>query len=154
MKRCVQCGGDKLVAATTETPERVGDVTFTVVVPATRCEKCGESYVSYDAGVRAELMVAATLPELGIDSGAALRYMRKALGLKAVELARLLGVVPETVSRWETGANAPIPRPVLATLAAMASDKIEGRTRTLDHLRALHEPRAIAPEALRLTVAG
>jgi putative zinc finger/helix-turn-helix YgiT family protein len=35
--------------------------------------------------------------------GQQIKYLRKELGLKAVDLAKLLGVYRVTVSRWETG---------------------------------------------------
>ncbi|MBN1606310.1 MAG: helix-turn-helix domain-containing protein [Polyangiaceae bacterium] len=38
--------------------------------------------------------------------GPELRDARRVLGLKQAELAHLLDVAPETVSRWETGAQA------------------------------------------------
>ena len=34
---------------------------------------------------------------------AEIRFLRKHLGLSGVDFANVLGVVPETVSRWETG---------------------------------------------------
>ena len=38
-------------------------------------------------------------------NGVELRFCRKALGLRQVDLAEHLGVASETVSRWETGAR-------------------------------------------------
>src|SRR5262249_34268170 len=37
-------------------------------------------------------------------SGEEIRFLRKALGMKAVDLAKFLDVTPETFSRWENGA--------------------------------------------------
>lgn len=36
-------------------------------------------------------------------SGEHFREMRKACGLKSYEMARWIGVTPETTSKWETG---------------------------------------------------
>ena len=36
-------------------------------------------------------------------SGKEIRFLRKAIGMKAAELARFLDVTPETISRWENG---------------------------------------------------
>jgi DNA-binding transcriptional regulator YiaG len=38
-------------------------------------------------------------------TGDELRFARKAMGLRPLELAALLDVTPEIVSRWETGAD-------------------------------------------------
>ena len=51
-----------------------------------------------------------------------LRYARKAIGLTQPQLAELFGVSPETVSRWETGADPfkPFVQLALATLVDVA----------------------------------
>ncbi len=46
------------------------------------------------------------LRDVELVSGEELRFARKVLGLRQVELAEQLGVAVETVSRWETGADA------------------------------------------------
>lgn len=51
-------------------------------------------------------------------TGAVMRFARKTLGLKQTELAGLLDVAPETVSRWETEAN-PAPHTTQLALAAL-----------------------------------
>ncbi len=43
-----------------------------------------------------------TLTELNAPSGAVLRFARKAMGLRQVDLARALGTSAETVCRWES----------------------------------------------------
>lgn len=48
------------------------------------------------------------------EDGGVMRFARRTLGLKQTELATLLEVAPETVSRWETGAN---PAPLMNQLA-------------------------------------
>jgi transcriptional regulator with XRE-family HTH domain len=76
--------------------------------------------------------------------------MRKALGLRATDLAELLDVTPETVSRWETD-RVPLDRGALATLGALLRDARAGSTATLDHLRTLaHPPRGPREIAVRL----
>lgn len=50
-----------------------------------------------------EHAVARHVAEHGPVSGATMRYMRKSVPLSAANLAALLRVSPETVSRWETG---------------------------------------------------
>lgn len=45
------------------------------------------------------------LRDVELVGGEELRFARKVLGLRQVELADQLGVAVETVSRWETGAD-------------------------------------------------
>ncbi len=84
------------------------------------------------------LLVASQLLGMGIANGEAFRFMRKALGLRAADLAGMLGVDAATVSRWETG-KVPVDRAALATLAAAATERLDGRDATLERLRALRE---------------
>jgi transcriptional regulator with XRE-family HTH domain len=84
----------------------------------------------------------------GPATGEAFRFMRKVLGIPAIELAELLDVAPETVSRWENG-KLPIERRALALLASMVLDRVEGVTTTLERLRSLRDPPA-APALVRL----
>jgi DNA-binding transcriptional regulator YiaG len=55
---------------------------------------------------RLELQAAiAVFQQVESIEGGELRFARKAIGLKQPELAALLDVATETVSRWETGAD-------------------------------------------------
>lgn len=54
--------------------------------------------------------------------GELLRSRREAQGLEQVELARLLGVTQQTVSKWETGVTVPRPARVGALARALALD--------------------------------
>ena len=66
-----------------------------------KCRECGEILFSSDEVRRQERIVAAALVVRGIRTGRDFQYVRKIAGLRANELATLLGVRPETVSRWE-----------------------------------------------------
>jgi hypothetical protein len=68
--------------------------------------------------------------------------VRKVAGLRAVDLAELLELTPEHVSRMENG-RTPADRRTVALLAAMLEDKATGATRTVDQLRALASPRRV-----------
>jgi transcriptional regulator with XRE-family HTH domain len=70
------------------------------------------------------------------------------LGLRAADLAELLDVAAETVSRWEN-AQRTVDRPAWVALSAMVLDRIEGGTRTLDRLRTLRS-RTPLPKLVRL----
>jgi DNA-binding transcriptional regulator YiaG len=78
-----------------------------------------------------ELDVAGELARHGEASSEAFGFMRRAMGVRAVDLAKLLDVTPETVSRWEHGRQ-PIDRGAAALLLAMVVDRVEGRTTTND----------------------
>jgi DNA-binding transcriptional regulator YiaG len=61
------------------------------------------------------------LRDVELVSGEELRFARKVLGLRQSEMAEQLGVAVETVSRWETGADA-FKRPIqLAVCDLLAS---------------------------------
>ena len=104
-------------------------------VPSQKCASCGAVYTAGPVIEKVEAFVASRLPEAGVETGAAFKFMRKALGLKASEVADLLDVRPETVSRWENGETPDKMR--LATLAEIASETLEGRTRLLGRLKTM-----------------
>jgi transcriptional regulator with XRE-family HTH domain len=65
--------------------------------------------------------------------------MRKALGLKAADLATLLDLTPETISRWENGRGS-IDVGALAVLRGLVADRIAGSDQTMTMLRAIRSP--------------
>jgi helix-turn-helix protein len=141
-RRCDGCGGElrEATEALAVTLPRSG-VVATVTAPAARCGGCGA--IRFDAAVlvRAQLSIGCELANAGVRTGDALRLMRKALELRACDLARLLEVTPETVSHWETG-KALLPRAAFVAVAAMVEEALEGRTATHDRLARLAEGRA------------
>jgi putative zinc finger/helix-turn-helix YgiT family protein len=139
--RCGACGREGLRdgSSTVSVALRCG-VTAAVAVPERSCPSCGEVHVDRDVLARAQLAAARALADAGVHTGDAFRHMRKVLGLRAVDLARLLDVTPETISHWETGRAAPA-RAAFVALAAMIDDATQGRTATLDRLTVLAEGR-------------
>ena len=85
---------------------------------------------------------ALALARAGADLPAALKFIRKAAGLKAVELSALLGLTPQHLSRIENGKAAADKRTV-ALVAALLEDRVAGTTRTADQLRAIDRPRKL-----------
>lgn len=152
MKRCVQCDSKDLKKTAVRQEIQVAEHRFETDIPAFVCSSCNESYVTGPDLNRFELMVAAELGKAGEVSGGILRFMRKALGMKAMELAKLLDVSPETVSRWETGAQS-IDRRTMTLVAVMITDKLEGRETTLRSLRTQLEPRTL-PRKVTLAFAS
>jgi DNA-binding transcriptional regulator YiaG len=142
-RRCAACHGeleDCTETLSVELPR--SDVTAQVSAPAARCAGCGVVRVEPEVRARADLALARALADAGAHGGDAFRVMRKALALRAADLARLLAVTPETVSHWETGKALPA-RCAFATLAAMIEDALGGRRSTRDRLEALAEGRPL-----------
>ena len=148
MKRCVQCQGETLVKTVAEDSVTVAGRTFTASMPATKCARCGETSFHGSDLADLELKVAAIIAREGPSDGETFKYMRKTFGLRAVDLAQLLDVAPETLSRWEN-AQRPVDRACWVTLSAMVLDQLEGRTSTLDRLKALLKPEP-RPKLVRL----
>jgi putative zinc finger/helix-turn-helix YgiT family protein len=130
LKKCPSCGKAALRVGQHAHVARAAGVQFSAALPALVCGSCGEAIVEDSTVERFELLAARELARMGIGSSDAFRFMRKALGMTAAELARVLDVTPETVSRWETGKVA-LGRSVVVTLASLVADRIEGRDRTL-----------------------
>jgi putative zinc finger/helix-turn-helix YgiT family protein len=147
-KRCVECRGDKMVTAQAEEQLEVAGKTFTAMLPVTKCANCGATYISHDALGVLEMGTAAELARHGEVSAESFGFMRRALGMKASELAELLDVTHETVSRWEHG-HQPVERRAVALLSAMVLDRVEGRSTTLERLRALLKPEPL-PRLVRV----
>lgn len=142
MRRCTEYGGELEKKTTTER-RKVAGQTFTAELPAEGCKACSETYVDASALEAYELAIARALATSGANSGEAFRFQRKALGLRASDLAELLGVAAETMSRWETGQRE-VNRGALVTLGSLVLDRCEGRATTLDRLRTLRQAPRLA----------
>jgi putative zinc finger/helix-turn-helix YgiT family protein len=71
-------------------------------IEVSRCPNCGYSEVSIPHVEGLHRAIARLLIEKPTRStGEEVRFLRKILGLSGVDLARSMGVAPETVSRWE-----------------------------------------------------
>jgi DNA-binding XRE family transcriptional regulator len=147
MITCTSCGSMDLSPAEEtlelQVPGATGRLRVLVEgVGAIRCAGCGESFTSGPDQERAELAAAAEAIRAGLRHGRTFGWTRRALGLRATDLAALLDVSAETVSRWENGHRA-VDRSVWNTLADLVEDRLAGRTVTADRLR----QRARRPEA-------
>ncbi|HUL59460.1 MAG TPA: helix-turn-helix domain-containing protein [Anaeromyxobacteraceae bacterium] len=132
-RRCA-CGGELRGSTERLSIELVRSrVSASVTAPAWRCEGCGGVHVEAPVLRRCHLVVGCRFADAGVGTGEAVRHMRKALGLRATDLARLLDVTPETVSHWETGKCAPN-RSAFVALAGMVQDALDDRTVTRDRL--------------------
>ena len=102
MRKCANCDGD-MKRGLAPSQVTIDGVTVTADLPSWTCQKCGETYFVGTTLESFQLTAAEAFGRIGLVSGHVLKFMRKTLGMRATDLASLLGVTPETVSRWETG---------------------------------------------------
>ncbi|HOU91961.1 MAG TPA: helix-turn-helix domain-containing protein [Polyangiaceae bacterium] len=92
--------------------------------------KDGTPALSAEELARLELRAAITvLHDVDHVGGAELRFARKAMGLRQVDLAEHLGVTGETVSRWENDAESFTRAAQLAVLALLCEVEKHGELR-------------------------
>lgn len=147
--RCPTCQSEALQSDRCEERIVVGGETFVVDVVCERCVKCGEEVVSYQARSAAELTVAFALAQRGRLSGTTLRFMRKALGYQAGELATLIDVTPETFSRWENGERLPEGR-AFVLVGLLVAARLRGSNDAVGLLEALRAPVQFAAAPVKL----
>lgn len=142
---CTRCGGSSFDAHEELLTRTVGGYRFRMRVSAQRCRDCKEVFFTAQEVASFDLQVAERLMEMGTKTGLGFKFARKAVGLRAADLAALLDVDVATISRWEND-KIPIDRAALATLGSLVRDKRQGSSATMAQLRALRE--AQAPSAL------
>jgi putative zinc finger/helix-turn-helix YgiT family protein len=72
------------------------------------CRKCGAQSADLPAIKQLLNVIAKAVVESDAPlTGAEIRFLRKRLGMKSSDFARLVGVSAEQVSRWENGHNPP-----------------------------------------------
>lgn len=126
---------------------RVSGRVFVVEVRAER-EPDGELSISGEDLGAAETAIARSLASEGPVDGASFRFMRGALGLEAQRFAAFVGVPPETVSEWESGAL-PMHRAAWLVLTTLVlGDEGGGRLARLERLAVAEPP----PDEIRLTL--
>ena len=145
LKSCTKCGGSSFTADEDTLTRTVGAYRFRMRAAAQRCRDCKEVFITAQEVASFDLQVAERLMEMGTKTGVGFKFARKAVGLRAAELAALLDVDVATISRWEND-KIPIDRAALATLGSLVRDKRQGSSATLAQLRALRE--AQAPSSL------
>lgn len=134
---CLQCGGPQ-TPGERDQRRAMGDVVALIAVPTLVCSKCG--YV-LDVASRAQIdgAFARFLARIGAVSGNGFRVLREDLGLPGTQLAKLLNVRNETISRWENG-KATVDRAAWGLLSAMVEEWHRGDTMVRDRLRAAAAP--------------
>jgi DNA-binding transcriptional regulator YiaG len=143
--KCRACDGT--MAVTDMSIERlVAGHTFRGKVRGLKCGSCNAGEVDGSVLRAFEVSVALALTSAP-PTGAAVKWVRKALGYTGAELGALLGVRPETVSRWERDERA-VDHAAWALLGLLAMDQ----RRTEAALRstgAVELPAEVAVEASR-----
>jgi DNA-binding transcriptional regulator YiaG len=118
-KHCPDCSRGTLRRRTVDHVENVGKVKVRDTTAfALVCDECGDyDLAANDLAAYQRRAAAIVLRDGRFVKGAVVRYARKALGLRQVDLAVLLHKSAENISRWETG-DIEIPR--AEQLAVMA----------------------------------
>ena len=91
----------------------------------------GEEIIQARDLTKADLSIAAVIAGEGPVLGETFSWMRRALGLQARQLAELLDVRPESVSRWERGER-PMDRAAWLLLAGVVLDRVGLRVAPLE----------------------
>lgn len=106
MMNCLQCANELKTARENYKYDASGLPGITLVgVEVSRCPNCGEYEVSIPSieGLHRAIAHAIAYKRSRLTS-AEIRFLRKWLGWSGADFAAHMGVAPETVSRWETGA--------------------------------------------------
>jgi putative zinc finger/helix-turn-helix YgiT family protein len=144
-KVCVSCGEDQMRKGEVTLAREIEGRLFSAKVVGLVCGACGESIADLQDGERFDLAIAELLSET-MPSGDAFRFLRKVAGLRARDLARMLGVSGDTISRWENGKHA-IDRSAFFVLGQVVRERQKGLTAMLDLLT-----RGVLPKALPMKV--
>src|SRR5450432_1223487 len=87
----------------------VGAMGISVLGRGEHCNPCDETIFTHAEMVRQSEEAAAGLVERGIRTWKEFRFVRRVADLPANDVAAMLDVTPETISRWEHG-KLPIPK--------------------------------------------
>jgi putative zinc finger/helix-turn-helix YgiT family protein len=146
--KCFECGAD-MRADSVEHTLTISGVKIHGRLPAMVCPECAEDSVEGNDLAAFELKAAHTLAQNAVRTSEVFKFMRKALGMRAVDVSELLDADPATVSRWERG-HLEVPMHAFALLAELVEDRIEGRSSTQERLKKLARPPKTFPRDLEV----
>lgn len=156
MKECYICGKE-LIVIRNEPYEYIEDGIHVLIHGLTqyRCEECGETFTPIPTPIKLNEFIGQTIckENKGLLLPSEIKFLRKTMGLKAKELASMMGVDPSTVSRWENGAkeigesNDRLLRTIFSLFA-----KQEDGSAVLESLRDLPRPRKEVKEPRVLSI--
>ncbi len=129
MTHCQVCKGTAFEPTIFEDSTLVGSVRVAGHVPALRCSQCAEITIAQSDLVAFELRAVAEVLSRGWVGAGPFRAARKVLGFTGSELAALLGVTPETLSRWENGQR-DVDRLAWSVVASLVEERRAGVTTT------------------------
>ena len=103
--KCIQCGGKLATKRENYRYAACGLPNVTLVgVEVRRCAKCGDHEVVIPRIEELHrVLAAAVVRQTSRLTKDEIRFLRKCLGYSGVDFARVVGVSPETISRWENG---------------------------------------------------
>lgn len=104
--QCPSCQKNGTLRAWEGHVERYG---IEIAAHGKRCRECDEMLFDLAEMKRQERAIAKELAARGVRTGSEFKLVRKVAGLRAIDIAAMLNVTPETVSRWERG-TVEIPR--------------------------------------------
>src|SRR4051812_30180607 len=99
--QCCKCGSAARNESVLRAERQIDGQLFVAELPARKCSSCEDQAIEAPALQAFDAAVAGELARSGASSPAAFRFLRKSLGLTAVELGDLLELRPETISRIE-----------------------------------------------------
>ena len=101
--KCFECGSEMVEKRETVRDHALGLPNVVLrEVPVRRCPKCREYEVVFPQMARLHKFLAGILIRKNTRlTGHEVRFLRKYLGWSGADLARRIGVTPESVSRWE-----------------------------------------------------
>lgn len=147
MSTCPKCSSERVEQGQQRVSRKLFGRTYMAQLPGRRCLDCGETCINAIELLRFELAIAAHLARNGPVSGESLSWMRRALGLTGEQLASMLEVRPETLSRWEHGKR-DVDRNAWLTASALILDEIEGKPRTRERIEAISHPSRVKQVAV------
>src|SRR5579862_5812766 len=149
--QCPKCSRPDMRDATDQLTRKVGGYTYSAEVDALRCRGCGDSTVDAHELMAFELAIAVELARHGPISGETFRFMRKAIPIPAVDLAKLLGSTPETLSRWENETR-DVDRAAWFVVGGLVLDAVDGSAATRGRLSAaIHGRKGSPAQIIKLT---
>ena len=151
-ERCSVCKAGELQAATVERRREFGGRVYRGQVEGWRCDQCDAVLIDDEALEGFDVALGQALAQ-GEPNGKAFAFIRKQLDLRGVDVAALLNVSMETVSRWETEAR-PVDWMAFALVGQMLLERHKGLSTTRDHLTALKAARGQAVGDVDLAFTG
>jgi|SRR5580692_5975769 transcriptional regulator with XRE-family HTH domain len=137
-RNCPKCGA-RVFASVRRLSQCLAGREFRLTVPFATCKGCRTGYFDAAAVEWGERQIACRIAADGPVDGRTLRVLRKALGLRASQLADVLSVTAETISRWETGQR-PVDRSAWMVASSLVLEEAHLSPRTLERLKAAARP--------------